>query len=188
MSLQDPWHPGTMLTALKIGKQRLITLSMIQPPNSRFTFSVTPPLGTIWVMAIQSIGRFTDYLTGNPIESSAITFEAEHPMIGSVYTQAVESTFKMWPTDIDVSVGEPLTMTATNGTAFFAFSSVTLGIFDMPQRIYDEEYLPRWHGLDNILRLMGKLQPDQIDKLVKKLGKFIESEDYDIVLQKKTEE
>ena len=170
MSLQNPLHPGTILTALKIGKERLISILIVMPPNSQIVFSIAPPQSTVWVLGIQSVGLFRDWLTGNPIISPLISVEAEHAQIGGVLVQALDSVSNAhWGTVIDISTGDPLVTTITNGTALFVSVDITQGIFDMPQRLYDEVYLQRWRGLDNLLNLLGSFTSDEIGSFAKML-------------------
>lgn len=166
MSLQNPLHPGVILTALKISKQRLMSVQIVMPPNSQVTFAIAPPVGMIWVVGVHSIGVLRDFITGNPMNTALFTIEAEHPSIGRISTQGVDSAVKApWGTVLDLSSSSPLVVTFTNSTALFIALDFAQGIFDMPQRLYDEVYLKMWNGLENILLFMGQYNSEEIGML-----------------------
>lgn len=174
MSLQNPLHPGTILTALKLIAERLISVQIVLPPNSQVVFSIAPQADTIWILGINSIGVFRDFLTGNPINTSLVSIKTEHPMVRSILASALDSTVKSpWGTTIDISTGWPMINTVTNNTGLFISLDFTQGIYECSQRIYNETYLKMWNGLRNMMEFMGEYTGEEIVLLAKALKDLV---------------
>lgn len=172
-SLLNPLHPLTLFTALRKGKQTLITFQAIMPANSSFVVQLRPQPNIVWLTVVGTASIPRDFITGNPIYSPLVSAVSEHTMIRTMTNFALESFYLFnWATHVEVTYGEPITYTISNGTGAAVTWDFTLAIMEFGLEKYGE-YLSLWRGLYNFEELLSNFSDEEIKALADTIKGFI---------------
>jgi len=165
-SLLNPLHPGTLFIQKRLGQQFVTTAQIVMPPASTLVYTVSPPLGRIWILAVRAQGIPRDFVTNNPVIAAGLYTYARHSMVvSSVQSLGLESNFMFpWGIEIDLRVNDPLAVTVVNSTALTIIFDATLAIMEITEDKYDQ-YTRLWNGLYNFEALLGNLSDGDVVNL-----------------------